>query len=1266
MTPRLQRIGLGIGAVVVAAVALTFALVTLIHLPPGERWLAGKVEEVSDQAVEFDGLHVAWPFTLKADYLRLRDDGGTWLTVTAPTMAWHPARLWRRVLDIERLHAERVDVARLPIEEPGAADTRLRWPNMAINLGSLSAPVVLAEPVVGETVVLDLGGTFQMRPGGGLVDVHVRSEGGGLARLAGTAGRDYLDLRWYLRIPRLERWGRVAGVPMTGELTGSGLVAGRLPQAVVSGTVETGRARVGGAYWDGLSLSARVVPEQGVWRLALNAEFRAPRSGDGAAPLPRVSVSAAGDVAMDGRLRVGTARLWGDGVRLGVSGVVSEWGRRSDLRLEAEMDDLGDHLPVTGRASARATISGDLVAPEVFGDARVRAEGFSSGVAILDRLLGANPSATARVRIGPDRALSLSGGRVVGERASLAVDGRVDGELALWARLHVPETGALADGLAGVATAWARIGGPPASPRAVGVARVEDVAMAGTPPADGVVSFDLGLPAGGTVAADLRIAGRPVDGSARLVLGQPLLGQPLRVRDLMLHSQGARLVGDLAIEPAGVRGRLRGSIPELKAWSDLLGRPAAGRVEADAILDPAAGQSVRLSLRGSGLAVGGVTLGRARVDGDLSGLAARPSGRASLTAEGVSAGGLVLDRMRLTAAGDAAGFRVDGTGDGPIARLAAGGTVRMGDRAGEAVVERLRVERAHRRVVLATPTRVEWGDGRLVLAPTALAVDGGRVTVSGRLDRGAVAGTGSLADVPLDVVTLAAPELEAVGMLDGTVELGGTLDRPTARFALAGRRVGFAAAARAGLGRLTAELSGEWRDGILEGRLSARDGERLRLAATGSVDGRAIEGNVEVAGDLARLTETLPLAGHAFAGRIAGQATLTGTVDAPRIDGGARVTAGRYENLEQGTVIADAIVRMDFDGERFRIEATGHDGGRGRMALDGGGAVAGPWRGELRLDRFTAVRRDDVEAVATGRLDLAGEGMDGRISGGVAIPRAEIDIGRLKGGGPVTIEVVEINRPGAAVAEQGDAPPGEPAETPLAVGLDIALAIEHAFVRGRGLDSEWQGDLSVAGTVEAPRLTGRLTAARGDYQFLGKSFRLAPDSSVRFDGGDPGDPVLDVSATARATDITARVEVTGTARAPEVAFASDPPLPEDEVLARVLFGREAGSLSAFQQIQLAQMAASGLTGGEGGFDPIGDIRGLLGLDVLDVGGESGTGPTLSAGKYIGRDTFLRVEQGTQGLGAVTVERELGGGFSVETEIGQQAGGGVGLTWRKNY
>lgn len=1218
ISPRLRRIGLWLVAAIAVAVVLVFALVTVLHLPPGERWLAGKVEELSGQEVEFDGLAVDWPFTLRADYLRLRDAEGTWATATRPYLAWEPLRLWTRVLDIKRLSAEGIDVARLPKGDAAAPSGGFALPNIQLLLESVSAPVLLRAPVLGEAVGLDIGGTFQMRGGGGLVDIHMRSEGGGLVRLAGTAGRDFLDLRWFLRMPRVERWSALAGLPLAGDLEGSGLVTGRLPKPVLSGMVQSGPGQIGDFHWADLTLNARILPEQALWRFGLTAEAREPQIGVRPLPFPELTLSAAGELASEtGRLRIGLARLVGEGVRLEASGVIAEGGRRADLRLEGEADGLGAWLPVEGRARGRAVLAGDVLAPDLGGRVALFPTGLATGNAMLDRVLGPAPIVRAGLHVGRNGALRVDHGMVLGKSGTLAFDGRLAGDrLALWTRLGLPDLGAAAEDVRGRAVAWARIGGTVAAPRVVGAARLEDLVVAGAPPARGDVGFDLDE-GGGTLTAQAIIADQPVDASARLAPGPPL-----RLRELVVESRGARVTGDLALDQ-GVRGRLRGEIPELRPWQDLIG-PLAGRVEADAVLDP---KTMRLSLRGHDLAVADVPLGAGEAELRLTGETLR----------------FVLGFQALDAAG--------------TADLAAR----------HATIERLSLRRERGRLELAAPTRVTWGDA-LILAPSTLTIGGGRIVVDGRLDQ-AIAAKAVLTSVPLDVTELVLPELDAVGVVDGTLSVAGPRDAPVARLDLTGRRIGFAAAARAGLGRMSAGLSGEWRDGRARLTGHAEDGTRLRVSGEGVfplplVPDGWLDGAIQVAGDVGRLSEALPLAGHVFAGRIDGAARLTGVVARPNVEGGADITRGRYENLENGTLVADLTGRLDLDGDAVRVEASGSDGGRGRVRLNGGGTLDGAWRGEVTLDRFTALRRDDVDAVTDGRLQLAGQGTEGRIAGAIRLPRAEIDIGRLKGSGPVTIDVVEINRPGQAVAEQGDTPSQQDETAPVELRLDVRVAVEHAFVRGRGLDSEWQGNLTIGGTLADPSVNGRLVAARGDYQFFGKSFRLTEDSAVAFDG-DPADPGLDIAATARATDITARVEVGGSGRAPQLAFTSDPPLPQDEVLARLLFGRGLGQLSAFQQIQLAQMAANGLSGGDG-FDPIGQVRGLFGLDTLDVGGESETGPTLSAGKYIGRDTFVRVEQGTQGLGSVTVERELGGGFSVETEVGELSGGGVGFSWRKNY
>ncbi|HLO79183.1 MAG TPA: translocation/assembly module TamB domain-containing protein, partial [Magnetospirillum sp.] len=706
----------------------------------------------------------------------------------------------------------------------------------------------------------------------------------------------------------------------------------------------------------------------------------------------------------------------------------------------------------------------------------------------------------------------LAPSRLDGARSTLWLQGGVAPRLDLWARLALPQVSVLADDLAGEAQAFAHVTGRPATPRASGVARLDGVATAGIPPASGTVAFDLPDPVRprGHLSGAFDIAGTPLSASTRLDRGAGI-----QLNDLRVESGQSLIAGDVEIAH-GAKGRLTGSIPQLQQWERVVGFPLSGRVEADAVLDPARGQSVRLTLHGGEVVVAGFGLGN--VEAVASGQAGR----------------VTIETLDLSAEGTP--------------------------------------------VRLLDPALVSWRGNTVTLPPATVAVGSGQTIISAQLNGQQVTAQARLAALPLSIVHADTP-----GVVNGTVNADGPLAAPRIRFALTGHEIGLAGATQAGLGKLTARLDGSWSDRRLRGRAEVTDGASVRAEAEASLplpgDG-AIDGKVRARGDAGKLTDALPMAGHVFAGRLDAAATISGTMAAPRVNGRAELTNGRYENLDSGTVISPLHAVAVLDGDRIRLSADGNDTAKGTIRLQGGAGLDGAYGADIALDRFTALRRADVEGTTSGTLRLTGTGTDGRLEGRLAVPRAEVDVGHIRGGGPVSLEVIEINRPGAS--NDAKAKPDAPGQPPLELALAVAVEVEHAFVRGRGLDSEWQGQVNVGGTTAAPSLTGQLTAARGQLDALGKVFKLTPDSTVTFQGGDTIDPSLAVTAEASAADITAQVEVTGTAKAPEIAFTSTPPLPQDEVLARLLFGREAGKLSAFQQVQLAQMAASGLTGGGGG------------------------------------------------------------------------------------
>jgi translocation and assembly module TamB len=290
------------------------------------------------------------------------------------------------------------------------------------------------------------------------------------------------------------------------------------------------------------------------------------------------------------------------------------------------------------------------------------------------------------------------------------------------------------------------------------------------------------------------------------------------------------------------------------------------------------------------------------------------------------------------------------------------------------------------------------------------------------------------------------------------------------------------------------------------------------------------------------------------------------------------------------------------------------------------------------------------------------------LTGKVKIVKAEI---RIPDSLPVDVEeiaVKEINLPPARQAEVDAAADAPPPKT-VKIGLDLAVdAPEQVFVRGRGLDAEMGGALKITGTADTPIITGALKLRRGDFDLLSRRLDFSK-GTVTFSGGERIDPVLDFAASTKLPEADVTVTITGSAAKPVIALTSSPALPQDEILARLLFGKASGALSPFEAVQLAQAMAQ-LTGLQSGPGVLDKVRKALGLDRLDVeAGEGGStsAPSLSAGRYVTRGVFVGAKQGaTPGSSSATVEIELTPNVKVETDVGADSTGKAGINLEWNY
>ena len=106
------------------------------------------------------------------------------------------------------------------------------------------------------------------------------------------------------------------------------------------------------------------------------------------------------------------------------------------------------------------------------------------------------------------------------------------------------------------------------------------------------------------------------------------------------------------------------------------------------------------------------------------------------------------------------------------------------------------------------------------------------------------------------------------------------------------------------------------------------------------------------------------------------------------------------------------------------------------------------------------------------------------------------------------------------------------------VDLNI-VAPGQLFVSGMGLESEWRADMRVAGTSQAPRITGTIDLVRGTLGFAGRSFELQ-EGRVRFNGGGASDATVAMQATESIEDVDVTVNVAGNALDPRITFTSSP------------------------------------------------------------------------------------------------------------------------------
>lgn len=577
---------------------------------------------------------------------------------------------------------------------------------------------------------------------------------------------------------------------------------------------------------------------------------------------------------------------------------------------------------------------------------------------------------------------------------------------------------------------------------------------------------------------------------------------------------------------------------------------------------------------------------------------------------------------------------------------------------------------------LAQPAVATKSGGAWTLAPVTVILPGGQVTLSGSYGA-ATSLHAALDNLDLSMANAFAPQFGLGGKASGTIDYrgGGTVPDLRARIDIAGfTRTGALTVSEPVDIALLATLDDSGGDaralirrgGATIGRAVARLaplglGASLseRLAAAPLSGGIRYQGPAEVPWALTGI------AGQQLSGPVAIGMDFGGRLGAPTLTGLIRASQLRYENSSYGTVLSDIALEGRFSGSQFVLEKLAAKAGSGTVSAHGtvglDAASGYPIDLSATLANAQLARSDSLDATVSGTLSITnGKANGGLIKGDLSLPEVRYRI--VRQGSAEVPTLTGVHRKGAKITPE--APSSSlPSNWKLAIRLH---ADNRVFVSGMGLEAEWRTDMQVRGTTAHPRVVGRIEEVRGTYSFAGRRFDI--DHGIIAFEGQLDNPTLDISASATVEDITATVSISGTAQDPQVSFTSTPALPQDEVLSRILFGSSVTSLSPTQAIQLAA-ALNSLRGSGGGFNPLGKLRSVAGIDRLRVLGAdeaAGHGTALAAGKYISNNIYVEIVTDARGFTATQLEISLTKALSILSQAGSFGGSNAALQYKKTY
>ncbi|HEX2941424.1 MAG TPA: translocation/assembly module TamB domain-containing protein [Rhodopila sp.] len=1335
MIRRVFKWMLGILLVLLAIPVLAvLAVLILANTGFGRHLIETETASLTGGMVRIENLGGRFPDRLRAGKIIVSDAKGPYVTVSDLELDWSPLQLLHKTAQVQVLQAQGLQVSRLP-ESSGKKSTSKSSFSLPVHVDLKRLQIdhaTIAKPVVGVAAALKLTGSAQIQSlQEGTVRLAAdRLDSPGQYDVNATLTPQALKAAVTANEPAKGLISSVAHLPELGAIAVKADVNGPKDKlatqvAINAGPLTASAAGTVDMVHEGADLTVKaqapqMTPAPGLsWQSVLvDANVR----GSATKPIANGIVRIDGLAAAGARIGVLVAKAHGNADQANLDASIQ------DLHVPGPQPDLFAAAPITLTAQALLnapnrpvtfSVQHPLLAvdgtAEIQGAPSVKAHLVLPDLGPLAGAAGTDLQGKADLNLGAQSSdgttaatlsgiLSVTGGKapvpaLIGQDCRIDLAGSMRGKdvtvskLAVNGKaLTVGAHGSLSDQnldaawhvtLADVAAVEPTVSG---SVDVTGqtTGKLDDLNLQADIGADlATKDYKPGHVDAHVVATDLPKAPHAVINASGTLLDSPLslaltaaksdAGIAADINQLSWKSLSAHGAMNLPPNQTIPVGNLALQIGRLADFAPLVGQPIQGQAEATLDSDQ---QAAKLALTLRGVSVPGTaTVGKAVLNATVADPSANPTVDGTLTADGVSASSVRSASARVTA-------------KGPLDALALTVSANAADVAGgPAKVALAGTADAKNRVLALSRLETSWKDQTVrLLAPAKIAVANGvsvdRLRLGFRQAELIVAGTAgstldltaTLRNLPADVAAIASPSLAASGIISADARLTGTSTRPEGTIKLAAHDVHLRKGPGAALppANLNVDVVLAGTNARLDSRLVAGPSH---VTVTGTVPiaaGGAMNVKTDARMDLTMLDPLLMAQGERARGIVALNAVATGTIKAPQVRGTATLRDGSVTDYPLGAHLSNLNALIEASGNTIRLTRFQGKAGRGTLGGSGSVTLTGDMPVSLHVtandarplssDLMTAVMNADLMVQGALKGDL-------RAGGRMFIKEANINIPDKL---PSSVAVLPVRNPNAPPP-----PPPQPSETSN-VALDLTIdAPQQVFIRGRGLFAEVGGKIHVGGTAAAPVPSGGLHLRRGQFTVIGTTLNFT-EGTVSFAGAGISDPSIHFVAQSQTTTMTAILTVSGTAKHPEITLSSNPEMPQDEILAQLLFNTTTSKLSPLQLAEIASALAqlSGASSGIG--DPLEAVRNALGLDRLAIGSDSAGNPTLEAGRYVARGVYVGAKQGAGGGGTqATVQVDLYKGLKLDTTAGTLAnnatgstagteGASVGLTYQFQY